>query len=76
MSTLTTTVTLVCLVAHQVGVVRDVPSDTIHTYPQAVVFPCTLNDNQGLDYYLREIKRQQDEECPRCYPNDTPWSHK
>jgi hypothetical protein len=69
---ITTVVTLVCIVAHQIGVVRAVPASQIIDYPNAVVFPCSLDDNQALDYYNREIYRQQQQECPGCFPWKAP----
>jgi hypothetical protein len=58
----------VCLVAHQVGVVRDVPRNTVSSYTNYVTFPCSMTDNAALDYYNVEVWRQQQQLCPGCFP--------
>jgi hypothetical protein len=66
MSTLTTAVTLICVVVHQVGVVRNLPSDQLNLYPNSIVFPCILDDEQALVYYNAKIKTMQLDLCPDC----------
>jgi hypothetical protein len=77
MSTIfTTAAALACFVIPQVGVVRDVaPDSSMSEYRGAVKVPCDLTDNAAFDYWRAEIRRQQDQECPRCFPNSKPWSH-
>ena len=67
MSTLTTATTLVCIVVHQVGVVRNVPND-LTMYPNSVTFPCVLDDNQALNYYNFKIRLMQKDLCEDCFP--------
>ena len=64
MSTLTTGITLVCIVVHQVGVIRNQPSVTIP--PNSVIFPCYLNDDEALVYYNLKMTEQMREFCPDC----------
>jgi hypothetical protein len=66
--------TLICLVVPQVGVVRSVSPIDVHTYRSPVQVPCDLDDNAALDFWRGAVRREQDEECPRCFPNDRPWS--
>jgi hypothetical protein len=84
-TTITTAVTLVCIVVHQTGPIRNIPVDDIPLYTASgpnhdrmpfadyVLFPCDQTDAQALQTYLDDTKRREDESCPRCFPNDEPW---
>ena len=69
----------VCIVAHQQGPIRNIPANEAFSGPYAggevgpVEFDCAAGDNAALLLYLHEIKRHQDEQCPRCFPNGEPW---
>jgi hypothetical protein len=62
-----------CVVIPQEGPLWNASPEQVS---QGIQFPCYMDFYQALQYYLTEVKRQQDEECPRCFPNDKPWSQR
>ena len=87
MSTTAATMAMVCLVVHQMGVVRDVKREDVHFYQahsrvdgsdlkNLIEFPCDLSDNQALDRWRDSLRWDQDEHNPRGFPNDEPWSRR
>jgi hypothetical protein len=64
-----------CVVVRQEGVLRGAEA-TPDKVAQGVPFACSMDDNAALYHYLQEVKRLQDEECPRCFPNSPPWSRR
>jgi hypothetical protein len=69
MITATVAATMVCVVIHQTGPVWNATPEQV---AQGIEFPCDLTYNQALDYYNREIYRQQQQECPGCFPWKAP----
>jgi hypothetical protein len=58
-----------CVVIRQEGPIYNATPEQV---VRGIEFPCSLDYYQALAHYLREVKRREDEVCPRCFPNDWP----
>jgi hypothetical protein len=74
----TTDPSLRCVVVRQVGPLWNQTPDDLAPYKgiQQFDFPCEHDFYQALDDYLVDVKREQDENCPRCFPNSRPWGRR
>jgi hypothetical protein len=83
-----TAAALVCIVVHQAGPIGPIPASDIPLYtasgPNHNRAPfadyervgCDQSQNDMLREYLGEIRRRQNERCPACFPNGSPWSRR
>jgi hypothetical protein len=62
-----------CVVIRQEGPIWNATPEQV---ARGVSFPCEHDYNQALRDYLSEVRRQQDDQCLRCFPNDKPWSRR
>jgi hypothetical protein len=74
-----TAAALVCLVVHQLGVVRDIKPDDVRFYrmhspvdgadlDNLIVVPCDLSDSEMLKRWLQHLRQRDEELCPGCFP--------
>jgi hypothetical protein len=62
-----------CVVIRQEGPIWNATPEQV---ARGISFPCEHDYNQALRDYLIEVRRQQNDQCPRCFPNDKPWSRR